>query len=66
MPVNEDGQIMYGEFLALLNWRDNPVAPLPQKIATGDANWQGNSANSQIQNVNIAALVQDLTQENKG
>lgn len=59
MPTN-DGLVNYASFANALNWRDHPKAPLPQKSAVVDENWQGNKPGTAINCVNIGSLVQDL------
>jgi len=53
-------QINYNELVARLNWRDSPVAPLPQQSSKPDEAWAGNNPGSLVQNVNVSLLISDL------
>ncbi|ELU01034.1 hypothetical protein CAPTEDRAFT_148704 [Capitella teleta] len=63
VPRNEAGLIDYNNFLGALNWRDHPLDRLSIPDATGNPHWLGNDDKTQIRNVNIQALVQDLSKK---
>lgn len=65
MPANESGEVSITDFVHNLNWRDHPVAPLPQQDNL-DTDWQGTPKNRQINNVNYAEFITDLTAASKG
>lgn len=62
MPTNEAGLINYGDFIQQINWRDHPVAAVPQgTCAEGPDSWQVRDASQVIERVNVAALVEALS-----
>lgn len=54
-------EVDYGMVVNVINWRTYRVEPAKQVTSVNDENWQGNQPSSQIQNVNLDALLQDLT-----
>jgi len=65
MPENESGQVNIMDFVHHLNWRDHPVAPLPQQDNL-ETDWTGTPKSRQINNVNYSEFITDVTAANKG
>eukprot|EP00745_Piridium_sociabile_P001304 TRINITY_DN107989_c0_g1_i1.p1 TRINITY_DN107989_c0_g1~~TRINITY_DN107989_c0_g1_i1.p1 ORF type:complete len:748 (+),score=228.62 TRINITY_DN107989_c0_g1_i1:111-2354(+) len=59
-PVNEKGEVAYGEFLKHLNWRDFPVPPMQYQPVHPDEDWKGTSAKNEVTTVCYTALLEAL------
>ncbi|XP_050405661.2 EF-hand domain-containing family member C2 [Patella vulgata] len=58
-PGDGSGNIVYSQFIKLINWKDNPAAPI-QYTATQDEGWSGTQPKNQINSVNYMAILKDI------
>jgi len=57
---NEQGEVNYGEFLKVINWRDFPVPPMQYQPVHPDEDWKGTVAKNEVTSVNYIALLEAI------
>jgi len=61
LSIKGGGEVDYRQMAEELNWRTNLVAPNKPETYSCDETWLGNQAAVVVQDVNVLAMLQDLS-----